>query len=270
MTAATTPTQALCRQCAAPLPVQQGTQFVNCQFCGTANFVDKARAVFHYAVRQTVRDNDALAALRRWMGGNDTVKNLDAKAKIESSAFEMFPMWLLRAQGENGEERVLMEPAAAISISELKQLVVPAASLEPYDHSLGGTAVAPTVPYDMMLEWLQNDHGLKPEQLREASLVHLPIYIFKYSYEGKRYTAVVDAATSKVFANIFPAKWELPFVALGGLAFAVYFLLAWAPLGGFFAGDVDGLFAGLGLYCLTAPICAIPIFLAALFISART
>jgi hypothetical protein len=265
-----TATQALCRQCAAPLPVQQGTQFIDCPFCGTANYVDKARSVFHYAVRETVRENDALAALRRWMGGNDTVKKLDEKAKIESSSFEMFPMWLLRVRNGDKEERVLMEPAAAISISELKQLTVPAASLEPYDHRLDGTAVPPTVPYDMMLEWLQNDHGVKPNQLREASLVHLPIYIFKYSYEGKRYTAVVDAATSKVFANLYPAKWELPYLALGSLAFAIYFCLAWAPLGGFFAGDVDGLFTGLALYCLASPIVAIPIFIAALVISART
>jgi hypothetical protein len=262
-------TQALCRQCAAPLPVQQGTQFVDCSFCGTANFVDKSRAVFHYAVRQTVRENDALAALRRWMGGNETVKNLDSKAKIESSSFEMFPMWLLRVQNGDKEEQVLMEPAAAISISELKQLTVPAAALEPYDHSLDATAVMPTVPYTTMLDWLQNDHAITPDQVREASLVHLPIFIFKYSFNGRRYTAVVDAATSKVFANIFPAKWELPFVALGGLAFAAYFCVAWLPLGGFLIDNVDGMFVGLALYCLAAPIIAVPIFAAALVISAR-
>ncbi|NIP54489.1 MAG: hypothetical protein GWN30_20830, partial [Gammaproteobacteria bacterium] len=62
--------QVLCRQCNAPLPVEQGAQFITCEFCGTTNFVDKGRAVFHYAVRTTVRENDALAALRRWMAGN--------------------------------------------------------------------------------------------------------------------------------------------------------------------------------------------------------
>jgi LSD1 subclass zinc finger protein len=58
-------TQINCRQCAAPLPIEQGTQFVTCGFCGATNFVDKARAVFHYSVRSTVREADALSALRR-------------------------------------------------------------------------------------------------------------------------------------------------------------------------------------------------------------
>ena len=120
--------QISCHQCAAPLPIEQGRQFVTCEFCGSENFIDKRTAVMHYAVRDTIGEADAKAALRRWMGGNDTVKDLDQKADITETYLEMFPMWLVRAQ-QNGKERVLLEPAAALSVTELTELTIPAADL---------------------------------------------------------------------------------------------------------------------------------------------
>jgi LSD1 subclass zinc finger protein len=260
--------QVLCRQCAAVLPVEQGTQFVTCAFCSATNFVDKGRTVFHYVVRETVRENDAVAALRRWMAGNDTVKGLDSQAKIEPPLLELFPMWLIRT-AKNGQETVVMEPAAALSVSELKHLTVPAADLQPYHEVTAAITVAPTVPYDMMLQWLANDYQVQPHEIREVSLVHLPIYYCKYEHQGRRYTAVVDAATSRVFANIYPSKWEMPYFAIGTLAFVVYFCAALIPLGGFMLGEGTGLLLGTVIYFIVAIILAIPIFIAAAVVSAR-
>ncbi|MEM7348510.1 MAG: hypothetical protein AAF485_30150, partial [Chloroflexota bacterium] len=93
-------TQIPCQQCTAPLAVEQGAHFVPCAFCGTTNFVDKSKAVLHYAVRPTVQPDDAITILRRWMAGNDTVKDLDEKATIETPQFQYFPMWLVRAKKE--------------------------------------------------------------------------------------------------------------------------------------------------------------------------
>ena len=45
----TASTQLLCQQCSAPLAVETGAKYVTCEFCGTVNFVDKSRAVLHYA-----------------------------------------------------------------------------------------------------------------------------------------------------------------------------------------------------------------------------
>jgi hypothetical protein len=262
------PSQVLCRQCSAPLPVKQGVQFFTCEFCGTTNFVDKGRAVFHYAVRTTVRENDAEAALRRWMGGNQTVKELDRKAQIERPVFELFPMWLVRVT-QNGQEKVLLEPAAALSISEFKQMSIPAGDLEPYDHTLDSTAAEVTVPYERMVHWLEEDHQIPEQQIREVSLVHLPVYQFKYSFGGRRYTALVDAATSKVFANIFPSKWETPYLAIGAAAFVAYFCAALIPLGGLWVGGVAGLGIGVLAYLVIIVVIGIPIFAAAATISAR-
>ena len=198
-----------CRQCAAPLAVEQGMLFVACRFCGATNYVDKSRAVFHYQVRPTVQEDGARAALQRWMAGNATVKDLDRKAQVQALAFEYFPMWLIRAE-RAGADRVLLKPAAAISISELGQLTLPAADLVPFEANLPGTIIQPSVPFDAMQRWLNDDQNIQPEMIREAALVHVPLYVAKYAYGGKSYTALVDAATSKVFANIFPAKWEVP------------------------------------------------------------
>jgi LSD1 subclass zinc finger protein len=267
-TVAPPPTQLLCRQCAALLPVEQGSQYVTCSFCNATNYVDKGRAVFHYVVRETVRENEAVAALRRWMAGNATVKGLDSQAEIEQPVFELFPMWLIRAV-QNGEEKVVMEPAAALSVSELKQLTIPAADLEPYDHTFDSTAVVPTVPYDMMLRWLADDYKIAQDEIREVSLVHLPLYLCKYNFQGRRYTAVVDAAAGKVFANLFPSKWEVPYLAIGALAFAAYFCAALIPLTGFMIGDGGGLAIGVLVYGLVAVILAVPIVIGALVVSAK-
>jgi LSD1 subclass zinc finger protein len=259
--------QVLCRQCAAVLPVEQGTQFVSCAFCSATNFVDKGRTVFHYVVRETMRENDAVAALRRWMGGNDTVKGLDSQAKIDAPVLELFPMWLIRTV-KNGEEKVVMEPAAALSVSELKHLTVPAADLQPF-HETAVTIVTPTVPYDMMVQWLTNDYQIQPNEIREVSLVHLPIYHCKYEFQGRRYTAVVDAATSRVFANIFPSKWEAHYFVIGALAFVLYFCAAFIPLTGYSLGEGPGMLLGTAVYFIVALILAVPIFIAATIVSAK-
>jgi LSD1 subclass zinc finger protein len=261
-------TQILCQQCTAVLPVEPGTHFVTCAFCDTTNFVDKSRAILHYAVHATVQEDEALAALRRWMAGNATVKGLDSKAQLEPPRFEYFPMWQVRVV-QGGQEQVFMEPAAALSISELKHLTVPAADLQPYDHQLDRAAIAPSVPYETMRHWLTAKHDLSDGAIREVSLVHVPIYLCKYEFDGRRYTAVVDAATSKVFANIFPAKWEVPYVAIGAVAFVIYFCAASIPLGGYLFGDGSGLAIGAGLYCVAAIVLAIPVFIGAVAISAK-
>lgn len=261
-------TQINCGQCGSLLPVEHGSQFVTCVYCGTTSFVDKARAVFHYAVRSTVREEDALSALRRWMAGNETVKDLDKKAQIQRPTFDYFPMWMVTAKrGE--QEQVYLKPAAALSVSELERLTVPAADLQPYDHHLEAAAVTPTVPYETMVQWLVDDHALQPEALREVALVHLPIYQCKYGFDGRRYTAIVDAATSRVFANIFPSKWETPYRAIGAAAFLAYLVAALIPLTGYLLGAGAGLATGVVVYLALAVALAVPIFIAATVVSAK-
>jgi LSD1 subclass zinc finger protein len=260
--------QILCHQCAAVLPIEQGSQFVTCEFCGATNFVDKSGAVLHYAVRATVDETAAAAALRRWMGGNATVKDLDKKAVLERPSFQMFPMWLMRVD-QNGQEKVVLEPAAALSILDITELSIPASDLEPYDHTMDGDALLPTVPIETVRKWLGENQKIAVGQIKESSLVHLPLYLFKYKFEGREYTAVVDAASSQVFASIYPSKREVPYVAISSVGCLLYFGAALIPLISFFTTDGAGLIWGILIYLVAAIVLAVPIFGVAAYVSAR-
>jgi len=261
-------TQLICQQCSAPLIVEAGATYATCEFCGTVNYLDKSQAVLHYAVRPTLDDRNAQAALRRWMAGNDTVKGLDAAAQVRSQVYELFPMWLVRAFTE-GQEAVILKPAAALSIVELGQLRVPASDLVPYDNSLDAVAVTPTVPLTTLRTWLADNEGIAPGEIREIALVHVPLYQFKYEYKGEQYTALVDAATGQVFAGIFPEKYEIPYLRIGALGCVAYFLAAFIPSVGFLISGSTGLGFGVLAYIAVIIVLAVPIFIAAAAVSRR-
>ncbi|MCP4416200.1 MAG: hypothetical protein GY805_06240 [Chloroflexi bacterium] len=267
--ASTSPeTGILCHQCAAVLPVEQGSQFVTCEFCSATNFVNKSGAVLHYAVQATIDETAASSALRRWMGGNDTVKDLDKKAVIERPSFQLFPMWLVRVN-QNNHEKVVLEPAAALAIFDLTELSIPASDLKPYDHTLDGDAIVPTVPIETVQKWLAQNQKITVGQIKESSLVHLPLFSFKYQFEGREFTAVVDAASSQVFASVYPSKQEVPYVAIGSVGCALYFCAALIPAISFFTTDGTGLVFGIVGYIVVAVLLAIPIFGVAAYVSAR-
>lgn len=262
-------TQLLCRQCAAPLFVEQGARYATCEFCGTVNFVDKSETVLHYAVRPTIDDTKAAAALRRWMAGNHTVKGLDTAAQIESQQFQYFPMWLARTE-QGGQETVHLKPAAALSIVELGNLRVPAADLEPYDYAMDADAIRPTVPVTAVRARLAENERIAPGAIQEISLVHVPIYQFKYRYQEDSFTALVDAATGQVFAAIYPEKFELPYVSIAGFGCLAYFLAALIPLISYFVFDnAGGVGIGTLIYLGVAIALAVPIFIAAASVSRK-
>jgi LSD1 subclass zinc finger protein len=262
------PVQILCRQCSAPLPVEEGSTYVQCEFCGTTNVVEKGQTVFHYAVLATVDEAGATAELKRWMAGNETIKGLDQAAQIQRPAFEYFPMWLVRRR-RDGQETLYLQPAAALSVSELKRLTVPAGDLTPYDEAMAESAVTASVPYLTMLSWLKEQHGVVPAEIHGVALVHVPIFRFTYLYKDRRYSAVVDAAAGQVFCNIFPAKWEVPYRALGAVAFVAYLLAAFIPLAGFSIGEGAGLAVAILIYLVAVVVLAIPLFSAAAAVSKK-
>ena len=135
--------------------------------------------MLHYAVQPTLDEKQAAAALRRWMAGNQTVKGLDTAAQIESQTYQLFPLWLVRTI-RDGQEKVVLKPAAALSIVELGKLRVPAADLKPYDAALDAAAVKPTVPVTAVHSWLAENEGIAVGAIEELALVHAPIYQFKY------------------------------------------------------------------------------------------
>ncbi len=248
----------LCAQCGGELHPDEGQMFLTCPYCSSTVYVDKSQVVFHWYLAPTLDEGKARTALARWMAGNETVKDLDQKARLTGSTFEYFPLWYFKRR--TGEkvilEEITLEPAAATSVSEIRQLSLPAGDLRKYSPDLDAQAQAPSVPLQTALAWLE-ERDIPAAELAERALVHVPLYTFKYSYRDQAYTAVVEAGTGRVFANIFPAKAEVPYRLVGGLTALVALCLATIPLGGAVTSGWEGSGIGLlicaGLGLLAAP-----------------
>ena len=257
----------LCPQCSGLLAPDEGQRFLACPYCGSAVFLDKSRVVFHWQLQSTLEQDGAAAALRRWMAGNETVKDLDVKSQITSVAFAYFPLWLLRL-GSGAAETVRLEPAAATSVSELKRIQLPAGDLVRYQAALDSLAVPPTVPLEAMLSWVEQV-GVRRDQVSEISLVHIPVYTFHYQYRGRGFVAVVEGVSGKVFVNIYPPKAEAPYRTVAFAAAVIFLCLAALPLAGMAVDTRQGL--GIGaLLCVGLGLVAAPLlFGAAAWIAAR-
>lgn len=257
----------LCPQCGGALHPDEGQHFLICPFCASAVYLDKAQVVFHWSIQPTLDEAGARAALRRWMAGNDTVKDLDVKSTVTSVAFAYFPLWLAKVRGPMAET-MRLEPAAPTSVSELKRMQLPAGDLVRYDAALDAQAVEPTVPLEAMLAWI-GQVGVTRDQVAEVSLVHVPLFTFHYQYAGTEYTAVVEAASGRVIANLYPAKAEAPYRSVAVAAAVVFLCLATFPVAGALVEPGDGMALGL-LLCVGLGMIAAPIlFAAAAWIAAK-
>lgn len=254
-----------CTQCGGELHPGEGQVFLTCPYCNTTVYLDKSQVVFHWYVAPTLDEQQAAAALYRWMSGSQTVKDLDQKARLVGHTFQYFPLWYFKLQ-EGKNEEIALQPAAATSVSELTQLKLPAGDLKTYNPDLDAQAAQPTVPLEAALDWHKGQAALAAHNsanngfisnLKETALVHVPLHFYQYVYERKTYTAVVDAASGTVLANLFPPKAETPYRVVGLVTALVYLCLATFPLVGLTSGDESGIAIGLmlcsGLGLLAAP-----------------
>jgi hypothetical protein len=249
-----------CTQCGGELHPDEGQIFVTCPFCTSTVYLDKSQVVFHWYLAPTLDEAKARGSLARWMGGNQTVKDLDKKSQVSEQSFAYFPLWYVKYQSGNGQEEIRQFPAAATSITEIRRIKVPAGDLRKFDDSIQPQSQSPSVPLETALGWL-GERGISREQILELAMVHVPLYFFKYNYQGTLYSAVVDGATGEVFANIFPAKSESPFRIIGTSAALIFLCLATFPVAGSLIDSVGGLGIGF-LVCTGLGIIAAPILFA--------
>ncbi len=213
-----------CTQCGAQIEAGEGELFLTCPYCSSAVYIDKSRVVFHYVVTATLGKDDATKALKRWMAGNDTVKGLEEKAEISSDELSYFPVWYFKVR-KDGDEQVLTQLAASTPIIDLKTMRIPAGALrfyEPGDFE-GQTLREPEMLYEAALAWIQKA-GFSKENVLEAALVHVPVFQFRYEYEGMAYQALVEGSSGKVHSSVYPSKAETPFYAVAALAFMLFLI----------------------------------------------
>ncbi|MGE5233038.1 MAG: hypothetical protein ACM3OB_02920 [Acidobacteriota bacterium] len=232
----------VCPQCGGENPLSTGEAILRCAFCGVSLYIDRSRVVSHYLLPRLVDKGQAQEALRRWMAGNQTVKDLDRLATIGEVEPLLFPMWLFRSRGpqDNGGERSLVEPAAATPIHALADLKIPAGKLIAFGAGEPGVAATvPTVPLDTARTWL----GGGGAGLTEQALVHVPLWRCGYRYQDRDYLAYVDGATGEVVAAVFPAKSEAPYMAVAAIGLVLFLVEGLA---------VSNVFFKLVLYAVTA------------------
>lgn len=206
-----------------------GERLLPCAFCGASLYVDRSGLVSHYRLPRLLDRAAAEQAVRRWMAGNDTVKDLDRKVTDLDLSPLRFPLWMFRCR-QGGGETVLARPAAATPEPALADLTVPAGKLEPYRldgeegaeqrAADGEPAVEPvpaSVPLDTARQWLPPGG-----EVTETALVHVPLWRAAYRFGGRSYSAVVEASTGAVFASVYPEKAEAPYLVVAALGLLVF------------------------------------------------
>ncbi|HEX5758146.1 MAG TPA: hypothetical protein VF121_03035 [Thermoanaerobaculia bacterium] len=208
-----------CPQCGGENVLASGERLLACPFCGATLFVDRSGLVSHYRLPRLLDRERAAAALRRWMAGNETVKDLDRKATVEEVAPVAFPMWLFRVRRERGED-VVVEPAAPTPVPQLADLEVPAGKLEPYAAEGGEVEeVGAGVPLATARGWIP---GVAAASVGESALVHVPLWRCRYRFREQPYLAYVDGSTGAVLAAVFPAKSESPYYLVAGVGLLLF------------------------------------------------
>lgn len=211
-----------CTQCGAAVTVQGTDRLLVCPFCDTALVVDGSATLFHEVMVPTVTPADTAAHLRRFLGGRDTVANLDREAVLDQPVLEYFPFWAFTVAGPEGD-RVVLQPAAPSSLQGLQGLGLPAGTTRPMSREVTGdsTVIEPDVPVDTAREWLATRFGTEAA-VRRTVLYHLPLFRTPYSWRGVTYRAAVDGVSGKVFPADFPAKAEAPYRMVAALALIVF------------------------------------------------
>jgi hypothetical protein len=189
-------------------------------------YLDKSSVVFHFVVSPTIDSEEASGKLRRWMAGNETVKDLDRLAMLQHQELTYFPMWRFVVK-DTGGEKEFSEPASSSAISDLRRLPLSGGSLKFFspEQFHGMPLKEPDVLLDSATQWLQNEKGVQGNQIKETNLIHVPFYIFKYQFQGREYQAVVDGTSGRVLASVFPAKAELPFLSVALLSAFILFIV---------------------------------------------
>lgn len=211
-----------CTQCGAAIEPRADERLLVCPFCSTALVLDGSTTLFHEMMLPTIAAEQVSAHLRRFLGGDSTVADLDKKARLDPPRLEYFPFWAFTASDEHGD-RVILQPAAPSSLQGLQGLELPAGSTRPMsvEAAAGVPVIGPEVPAETAREWLRARHGDRLS-VRKTVLYHLPLYRTPYSWNGRTYQAAVDAVSGKVFPADYPSKAESPFVLVAVLALVVF------------------------------------------------
>lgn len=262
----------ICPQCGGENKMPTDEKFTECEFCGSVIYIDKRKVVNHYVVNSNFTKEQAEGNLRRWMASNFHVKDLDKLAQISQVSFYYFPLWYFKTKDASGD-KIHLQPAHSTPISEIKNIQIPAGNLKTFNKNEFNINdfVKPDVLYGSAKSWLSQS-GVNEESIAESFLVHVPFYQFYYNYKGQQYSALVEASSGKVYANIWPAKSEMPFRILFGAAILLFFLasLTSYAIAYIIFQDIElSLMSAEGIKLVLYFVAAIPLVMAAYYVAKK-
>jgi hypothetical protein len=213
-----------CTQCGGSVEVSQGMHFFTCTYCESALYLDRNGTVFHFVVSPTVSLIDAEGKLKRWMAGNETAKDLDKYAVIQTKELVYFPLWRFVANTGKGAAEYT-ELASSFAIPEIKKIAVSGGGMKFFSSKEFSHIPLrePEVLLDSAIHWLEN-RGVRRDQIKEKNLIHVPFHVFHYKFQNEGYQVVVDATTGTVLASRYPARAEKPFLLITAAAAIIFFL----------------------------------------------
>ncbi len=255
-----------CLNCEAELIPASGQTFVRCEQCGASMVIENDQVYFHYYVEPSLNENEAQSNLFRWMAGSQSVHGLDKNARLISSLFQFFPLWYFKVRRNGSSEKVMIQPGKAISITDFLQFKISPGILKRVDEQFANEMGKGNIPLDIAQRWLLKNQISTPGL--ETFLVHVPVYMMKYVHQKKVYTALVEAGTGKVFANIFPTGSQGRFGRVAALAALVYISLALLPvLAVFFGNQAYGI--SVIISTLLGCLLSVPLFILARRIASK-
>jgi hypothetical protein len=217
-----------CPKCAAPVEFDAKDKFIQCTYCGSLIYLDRSGAGFYYTVPFMIDQNNAIGTFRRWASGPTKAKDLDKLAQVVSAKKEYFPVYLFK-RDVDGVERIQVEPAGSTTLPGLHSLKVPAGEMKVFDNKFD-TGGAELIKPDIEMSSYMNSLPGKP---KEQALVYFPIWKIEYTFEQKRYQAVVSATAGEIFAAEFPTRGSAAYLSvaiIGFIAFIAEGLLATSNL----------------------------------------
>ena len=181
--------QIACPQCGAPVTAQTETRFYRCTYCSSAFVIQGEQGIEQFTLDHQRDDRFAWSALAEHLERNRVETSIE-KGRV---VFSFIPYWCFTL--DNGATRM----ASAISppLPEVAVVTLPGGDL---------TFPQPGTEYQPPEITLADaERGLNGAAATKRSLIHLPLYLLSYTFQGVPFQAVVSGVDRKVYAQHLPA-----------------------------------------------------------------
>ncbi|MCI0393357.1 MAG: hypothetical protein L0332_00430 [Chloroflexi bacterium] len=233
-----------CPNCAAVVPVPEGTRIVTCPSCQTRSLVQGERGIRRWQVVNRLDRDRVLAAVRGFFSGMDKARDLKRVAQVRELFLVYLPYWRVQAfvagwmfgrvrSGEDSTKPVEVEVMeemhwndAAADVSEfgVHQVSLSKDDLEPYDSErlhAEGMVFEPVESRDDALQEAEQHflHRARSKQSlkqkffekfhmlrRQLSVVYYPLWVARYDYRGRNYQVVVDGVKGTLLYGKAPGN----------------------------------------------------------------